>query len=144
MAARPWLFYCQDCPGVPEGRFYVRVSGLTLCVGCWRARGRPWPGDVEGRETRPRMVHEFATCRGCRARIEWALLNGNPHPFDVVPTDTGRGYELVELANEPGPIAVYVNAHALQARRLNGEQVRLVVSHFATCPEKERFQRPRG
>jgi hypothetical protein len=90
------------------------------------------------------MVHEFATCRGCRGRIEWALLNGNPHPFDVVPTDTGRGYELVELANEPGPIAVYVNAHVLQARRLNGEAVRLVVSHFATCPEKERLDRRRG
>lgn len=86
------------------------------------------------------MVHEFGHCRGCRARIEWALLNGRAHPFDVKPTDTGRGYELVELAHEPRPVAVYVNAGQAQARRLNGETVRLVVSHFATCPEAARFK----
>ncbi len=87
------------------------------------------------------MAREFGTCKGCGAEIEWARLNGRPHPFDVTPTDKGRGYELVEPATEPSMVAVYVDAGMMQARRLNGEKPRLVVSHFSTCPQASSFRK---
>lgn len=87
------------------------------------------------------MAREFGTCKGCGEEIEWALLNGRPHPFDVVPTDKDRGYELIESPSEPRTVAVYVQAGLMQARRLRGEKPRLVVSHFSTCPNAKDFRK---
>lgn len=87
------------------------------------------------------MSREFGRCRGCGEEIEWALLNGKPHPFDVIPTDKDRGYELVELSSEPRTVAVYVSSAARQSQKT---KPRLVVSHFATCPAAAKFRSKTG
>lgn len=75
---------------------------------------------------------EFAKCRGCGADIEWARLNGKPHPFDVNPTLNGS-HELIDLATEVTTLARYVPASERREQRL-------VTSHFATCPNAGSFR----
>lgn len=79
---------------------------------------------------------EFGTCKGCGAEIEWARLNGKAHPFDVDP-DAKGSYILCDLASEPQTVAVYVKPQ----NRKQGD--RLVVSHFATCPQASSFRKQR-
>lgn len=78
-------------------------------------------------------MREFATCRGCGAEIEWALLNGKPHPFNVDPARGGT-HEIVERQGEQNT-AVY---HPKSQRR-SGQ--RLVTSHFASCPKASSFRK---
>ena len=78
-------------------------------------------------------MREEGRCRSCRADIEWARLNGKPHPFDVVPSEDGS-HEIVETPTEVSPIAVYVPASKRMGRRL-------VKSHFATCPNAAEHRR---
>lgn len=80
------------------------------------------------------MAREFGTCRGCGADIEWARLNGKPHPFDVDP-DAKGSHMLMETASEVATVAVLVP----KEKRKSGD--RLVLSHFATCPQAASFRK---
>lgn len=78
------------------------------------------------------MAREFSKCRGCGVDMEWARLNGKPHPFDVDPTTAGN-HELVEVDGQMS--AVYIP----KEKRRPGQ--RLVTSHFATCPKAADFRK---
>lgn len=79
-------------------------------------------------------MREFGTCKGCGAEIEWALLNGKPHPFEIDPSGAKAGtHELVD--KEGRTHAVY---HAREARK-SGQ--RLVKSHFAVCSKAADFRK---
>jgi hypothetical protein len=79
-----------------------------------------------------RTMRELGVCKGCGAEIEWAKLNGKPHPFDQDPTKDGT-HEICETSE--GNVAMY---HTKQAR---GYGQRLVKSHFATCPKAGQFRK---
>jgi hypothetical protein len=82
-----------------------------------------------------------ATCKGCGSPIQWALLNGKPHPFDIAPSGKDRGYEIVELGDDK-TVAVYVSS--AQAQLKKGQKAVLVVSHFATCSHAAQFRAAGG
>jgi hypothetical protein len=77
-------------------------------------------------------VREFGTCKGCGAELEWALLNGKTHPFDVDPTTRAR-YEPNE--RDGRMVATYRNPLGAVP-----EGTRLVSSHFSTCPNAKDFR----
>jgi len=77
---------------------------------------------------------EFAKCRGCGADIEWARLNGRPHPFDVDPCGPDGSHMLVDRATEVTTLAVFVPVDQRTPDK------RLVKSHFATCPQAASFR----
>lgn len=70
---------------------------------------------------------ELATCKGCGAQIIWALTPaGKPTPVDA---KTTRVALLRDNDGNPPKIEDAVDGH---------------VSHWATCPERDRFRRPKG
>lgn len=76
-------------------------------------------------------------CRSCRAPIRWVRMaaSGRPNPLDPEPSERGN---IVIL--EDGRGLVVIGAR-LEERRAQG--VPLYLSHFVTCPDRERHRRPR-
>lgn len=74
------------------------------------------------------MTGELTTCRACGARIEFLrTIKGRRVPLDLT---SGPKANLV--VNDEG-LVEYVKA---------GEGTR--ISHWATCPDADRFRRQRG
>lgn len=76
-------------------------------------------------------------CRGCGAEIIFKpTANGRGMPLDAETNAKGN----VALATVPGagPIAVVLSGETLDKARKAGTT--LWVSHFAVCPEAERFK----
>ena len=79
------------------------------------------------------------TCKGCGAEVLWARIAGKPHPLDPEPAEvrpshivmnpsTGNGRFISEetIAQVPG----WVEKGALVCR-----------SHYASCPDADKFRR---
>lgn len=73
------------------------------------------------------------TCRGCGAAIQFGRTsNGKTMPIDTVASDDGNvvfeanGVDVTVLTNE---------------QKLTDTRPRFM-SHFATCPDRQKFKRP--
>lgn len=85
--------------------------------------------NIDWREKAPKE-EKVPECSGCMRTIIWAeTTNGKPIPIDPDPVEGGN----VELDQREGkdPLARVVAAHYDEKR---------YVSHFATCPHRERFK----
>lgn len=80
----------------------------------------------------------MARCRSCQAEVVWAIMesSGKRHPFDADST-TGRWM-------------LYMKDDTLYASHLTASDVdgmdgshKLYVSHYATCPDAERWRKGR-
>lgn len=81
------------------------------------------------------------TCSGCGAAVVWALTpSGGKSPLDREPAETGN--VMLIRVDHIGLMAITLSKEGLQLARDHGLPLRL--SHFATCPEREQFQRTRA
>ena len=73
-------------------------------------------------------------CRSCEATIRWVTMagSGKAMPLDAVPTDAGT----IEVTGEPG---AETGAVVGQGERLF--PVALYVSHYATCPDADKWRK---
>ncbi len=74
---------------------------------------------------------QLGLCRSCGAPILWARTKGKdkPIPLDPAPTLDGNVYLLSDGT------AVYVPGPATNDARLR------YISHFATCPDRDRWRK---
>jgi hypothetical protein len=78
----------------------------------------------------------MSRCSSCKAEIVWAWSGKKPMPIDADPVLDGN----VELANPEGDeliAKVWGTAHVWP------DDMPRYRSHFATCPDAERYRRPR-
>ena len=80
-----------------------------------------------------------ATCRSCGAPIEWAITaKGKRMPVDAEPRTDGTILLRHTRVGEP-PRAEVLNAEEIAFERQvaanRGEELRLFVSHFVSCPQ---------
>jgi hypothetical protein len=80
-------------------------------------------------------------CRSCGAPIRWAkTLNGKAIPLDAQPTSAGN-IVLHDTGDPNAPKArVLAGADLFDARTAGAE---LWLSHYATCPDGQKWRRPR-
>lgn len=77
------------------------------------------------------LPRDHSRCRACGCVIRWAKSeNGRPIPLDIAPAADGN------IVIRPGPIA-----HVL--KKDEEPTAATFKSHFATCPERDRFKKPR-
>lgn len=75
----------------------------------------------------------ITACRSCGAPIVWALTEqGKRMPLDALVTT------VMAMFNESGPITV---ANIATADEISWRQVKGHVSHFATCPQADRWRK---
>ena len=79
-----------------------------------------------------KMARSASTCKGCGAWVEWALLNGKPHPFEMKATADGE-YELI---SQSGATRQTLAVH--RKNRTPGFVGHM--SHFAVCPNADGFR----
>lgn len=81
-------------------------------------------------------------CRSCGAKIIWAVTEkGRRMPID--PQPVGRGN--IQLRQQPPlpPLAVYLGQDTI-AHLPPGQLERLLTSHFATCPQANKWRKKDG
>ena len=78
------------------------------------------------------FMRSASTCKGCGAWIEWALLNGKPHPFEMKATPDGE-YELVSQSGATNQTLALHRRHRIPTLLLHK-------SHFAVCPNANEFR----
>lgn len=82
----------------------------------------------------------MATCRSCRATIEWAVTaNGKRMPVDVTPTPEGN---VTTVPGGAGPGTLLALVHPPGQLPFDADEPRYT-SHFATCPNADSHRRPR-
>jgi len=84
-------------------------------------------------------------CRACDAQIVWAVTEGGRRmPVDAELRPDGNIVLVHREVGRPPTVRVVGKPErdelAAQAAR-RGEELRLFVSHFASCPEAEQFRR---
>lgn len=87
------------------------------------------------------MPDEYGTCRSCPAAIRWARTNtGKASPLDREPTPDGNvALMTTEGGTADDVFAVTLSGYALERARHLGVPLRL--SHFATCPNRQRHRK---
>lgn len=76
------------------------------------------------------------TCRSCKAPLIWATTEGGKlMPLDAEPSE--RGNVLLQ-----GTQARVLDRELAVAYRAQGTP--LYLSHFAECPDREKFRKPKG
>lgn len=83
----------------------------------------------------------MSSCRSCGAPLRWAkTLNGKAIPLDAEPTSAGN-IVLHDTRDPRSPQArVLAGADLLDAR---SEGTTLWLSHYATCPDSQKWRRRR-
>jgi hypothetical protein len=85
----------------------------------------------------------MSACKGCKAEIVWAVMadTGSKHPLDAQPPlDVPQVGHVAFNPKTEG--AVLVNAdNLLEAVRWEEHGVTFHTSHFATCPESDKFRK---
>jgi len=77
-----------------------------------------------------------ARCAGCEAGIVWTVtVNGKRMPVDELPDP--KGYFTLDEQQDP-PTAEHIAGRTIEPG------TELFTSHFATCPERDRFKGQRG
>jgi hypothetical protein len=83
-------------------------------------------------------MKQNSTCRSCGAPILWAIsLAGILSPID--PNPVAGGNVALDLDRDP-PLATFDNAKTREQKTDPGPRY---VSHFATCPDAQRFRKLR-
>lgn len=81
-----------------------------------------------------------AKCRGCGRPIIWAVSEaGKNQPWDPTPNDQ-RGTHVLVPDTHNGAISFT----SRRPRASDPVGTRRYVCHFATCPEAQKFRRPKG
>jgi hypothetical protein len=84
-------------------------------------------------------------CRSCGAAIEWAVTErGKRMPVDAEPVEDGTILLSHKVMGEPPVATVQSKAQIEQARSEAahlGQPHRLFKSHFATCPQSNRWRK---
>lgn len=85
--------------------------------------------------TTPPYPGDRGTCRGCKAHVRWVVMakTGKKNPLDPEPSDEGN--VIVDL--DTGQAETQTHE---QAQLLREAGAALYISHFATCPERNRFR----
>jgi hypothetical protein len=82
------------------------------------------------------------TCRACGAPMLWAQMpSGRLNPLDPDPVDAEVGKGVVAYNPNTGHALPVNNANIGDCPRWAARGASFHVSHFATCPERDRFRR---
>ena len=82
----------------------------------------------------------MSRCGSCNADIEWVMTEkGKRMPMDAEPVEGGN--LVLTGATIRGAREVRYLTKKAQPSPLLGESEETYVSHFATCPEAERYRR---
>ena len=79
-------------------------------------------------------------CRACDARMLWATMPSGAHnPLDVEQVVPQVGMGVVAYNPKTGNAQMVTAANILETAKWADGGVTFHLSHFATCPERERF-----
>jgi hypothetical protein len=77
-------------------------------------------------------------CRSCGAPIIWAhTAAGKIAPFDAQPSPEGR-WRITD------GVAAYVGSAEPSLNMLTGKPDAYYTNHFATCPDRDEWRKPKG
>jgi hypothetical protein len=83
----------------------------------------------------------MSCCRSCGSEVLWVrTTNGTRMPLDPLPVDAGNVAMVGTAAADGSPLVEVVDPHAPQLPLVDALAPRYV-SHFATCPDADRWRR---